>query len=77
MNIILTFINGNSKDDFQVNNKMTVRKSLEIISRNTGFYIPKNINYIYSERNKKMLSVEYTYDQLDIYSGDTIIIKGE
>lgn len=77
MNLILTFTNNCVSTEFQINSEITVKKSLDIISLNTEFKVPLDIKYIYSNRKKKMLGVNYTYEQLQIYSGDQIIVQGE
>lgn len=70
-------MNNNLSAEFQVNSEMSIKNSLDIISENLDFSLPENIQYIYSERNKKMVGVEYTYQQLGIYSGDKLIVREE
>lgn len=81
MHIIITLRisdNGVVKDfDIRVDRKQRIKNSLEIVFHSLQININiTEINFIKSTRNAKWISVNYTYEQADIYTGDILEIKG-
>lgn len=75
MKLIITLINNNKKIDFQLNDEMVIKDALGIISDNTEFKIDKMSEYIYSKRKGEQVSINYTFKQAEIFSGDELIME--
>jgi uncharacterized ubiquitin-like protein YukD len=81
MHIIITLRisdNGVEKDfDIKVDRKQRIKNSLEIVFHSLQINIKiTEIHFIKSTRNANWFSVNYTYEQADIYTGDILEIKG-
>lgn len=74
MKLIITLIN-NKKIDFQLNDEMIIKDALGIISNNTEFKIDKMSEYIYSKRKGEKVSINYTFKQAEIFSGDELVME--
>ena len=77
MKIIVTLTNKIQCTDYQLNNDMIIKDALKIIEENDSFNLPDNLQYIYSSRSKKKVSIYYSFKQAKIYSGDIILSRGE
>lgn len=75
MKIIVTLTNKIQCTDYQLNNDMIIKDALKIIEENDSFNLPDNLQYIYSSRSKKKVSIYYSFKQAMIYSGDIILIE--
>ncbi|EJO5346893.1 hypothetical protein NRP93_000957 [Clostridium botulinum] len=74
MHIVLTFMNRKGKSDFQVNDEMKICDALKIINENSDFRIGEICKFIYSTRKQKNISVNYTFKEAEIFSGDCLKI---
>ena len=75
MKIIVTLTNKIQCTDYQLNNDMIIKDALKIIEENDSFNLPDNLQYIYSSRSTKKVSIYYSFKQAKIYSGDIILIE--
>ena len=75
MKIIVTLTNKIQCTDYQLNNDMIIKDALKIIEENDSFNLPDTLQYIYSSRSKKKVSIYYSFKQAKIYSGDIILIE--
>lgn len=75
MKIIVTFTNKVQSIDYQLDNDMIIKDALKIIKENDLFNLSDSLQYIYSNRNKRKISIYYTFKQAKIYSGDIILIE--
>ena len=75
MKIIVTLTNKIQCTDYQLNNDMIIKDALKIIEENDSFNLADNLQYIYSSRSKKKVSIYYSFKQAKIYSGDIILIE--
>lgn len=75
MKLILTLTNNYDSVDFQINGEVLIKEALDIIAQNTDFKINNNIKYIYSKRNQEKVSINYSFKQVGIYSGDELIME--
>ena len=72
MKITITFTNGIKSIDYVLNEELTIKMALDIIARNDQFSIPSEVRYVYSERRNETISVNLSFKQANIYSGDII-----
>ena len=66
MKIIVTLTNKIQCTDYQLNNDMIIKDALKIIEENDSFNLPDNLQYIYSSRSKKKVSIYYSFKQAKI-----------
>lgn len=74
MKITITFTNENKSIDYMLNEDITIKMALDIIAKNDQFEIPSELRYVYSIRRKENISVNLSFKQANIYSGDIIKI---
>lgn len=72
MKITITFTNEKKNIDYMLNEEITIKMALDIISKNDQFEIPFELRYVYSERKKENISINFSFKQANIYSGDII-----
>lgn len=76
MKLILTFTNDKESMDFQLKSEIQIYEALAIIRNNVNFSVNENILYIYSRNKQERISVNLSFEQAEIYSGDELIIEG-
>lgn len=72
MKITITFTNDKNSIDYMLNEEITIKMALDIISKNDQFEIPGELNYVYSIRRKENININLSFKQANIYSGDII-----
>lgn len=72
MKITITFTNNIESVDYMLNEEILIKTALDIIANNDRFNIPSKIRYVYSGRRKESISVNLSFKQANIYSGDII-----
>lgn len=75
MKITITFMNDSKCNNYQLNNDITIKQALEVISTNDQFIVPEHIQFLYSKRKQENISVNLTFEQANIYSGDILEVK--
>jgi hypothetical protein len=76
MNIIITIAVNEQKFDYEVNSLLSINEALDIITKNTEIVV-NDVDYIFSTREKKDVSVYQTFREANIYTGDIIVVKGD
>lgn len=76
MKLILTFTNDKESMDFQLKSEIQIYEALAIIRNNVNFSVNENTLYIYSRNKQERISVNLSFEQAEIYSGDELIIEG-
>lgn len=74
MKILLTIKMKDMSIDYQVSSDMQIKRALCIISENDELVIPEDVEYVFSKRRQQMISVNQSFYQASIYSGDSITL---
>jgi len=64
-----------NKVDFQINNEMKIRDALKIIGENNELQIDKSCKFVYSHRKQENVSINYTFKEAKIFSGDCLKVE--
>lgn len=75
MQLVVTLMTDTNKVDFQINNEMKIRDALKIIGENSGLKISKSCKFVYSHRKQENVSINYTFKEAEIFSGDCLKVE--
>lgn len=75
--MILTFTNNQIQIDFRVDQSEKIIDVLKVIGENTEMHFNiETVSYIYSRRLQEQIHVRNTFDNVEIYNGDILEIRG-
>lgn len=74
MKILVTMKTNEFESNFSFNDQMQIDQTLKIISDSMNANLKTDVNYIWSKRQKKYISIYFTFKQANIVSGDVLII---
>ena len=73
--MILTFEYGTHQADFKVEKTDKIKDVLKILNTDTTFTCDvENLHYLTSKRRKQKINIRYTFEEANIFNGDTLII---
>ena len=75
MQLVVTLMTDTSKVDFQINDEMKIRNALKIIGENSELQIDESCKFIYSDRKQENVSINYTFKEAEIFSGDCLKVE--
>lgn len=74
MKILVTMKSNDFESNFSFDDQMQIEQTLKIISDSLNVKLTTEVNYIWSKRQKKNISIYFTFKQANIVSGDVLII---
>lgn len=71
----LTFVNDDNQVDFKVEKEYRIKDVMQILGNDTHLKSEvENLHYVISKRRNQKINVLYTFEQAQLYNGDTLVI---